>query len=166
MEISGHVSLWQANQSELLAFSLLSSGKDNLHFPLVARVQLSKSCLDGIVPATNRKQMLMISGRVRLPSLPAFQRNGLSDHHPGLTASTRLEPTDLLTWCPPRSGRHPNVTSCRSVCIHDVSVPARGHLEGSGGQLLPGYPAPAALTSRGSGAIRFTKHRSRGKAVL
>lgn len=25
----------------------------------------------GIVPATNRKQLLMISGRVRLPSLPA-----------------------------------------------------------------------------------------------
>ena len=61
----------KANQSELLAFSLLSSGEDNLHFPLIVRVQLCKSCRDGIVPATNRKQLLMISGRVRLPSLPA-----------------------------------------------------------------------------------------------
>ena len=31
---------------ELLAFSLLSGGEDNLHFPLIARVQLCKSCLD------------------------------------------------------------------------------------------------------------------------
>ena len=30
----------KANQSELLAFSLLSSGEDNLHFTLVPRVQL------------------------------------------------------------------------------------------------------------------------------
>ena len=64
-----------------------------------------------------------------------------------MTGSTRLEPTDSLSWCLPRSGRHPNVTSCRSVCIHDVSVPARGHLggvEGSFCLLLPGQMPVAA----------------------
>lgn len=73
MEVSGHVSLWQANQSELFTFPLLSGGEDNPHFPLIAIVQFCKLCRDGMVPATNRRQLLMISGRLRLASLPAFK---------------------------------------------------------------------------------------------
>lgn len=64
-------------QYELPSFPLLSKWQkityDSLESPGLYRRQahrLCKSCLDGIVAATNRKQPLMISDRARLPSLP------------------------------------------------------------------------------------------------
>ena len=97
-----------------------------------------------MVSASSRKQSLMISGSVRLPSLPVLQRNGLSDHPQD---EGRQQDSGQPAGCPGASSGRAGIRM-RLHAGHRLLVCRRGDVAPHRGQL---FPSPAVLSSRGSG---------------